>query len=750
MEFYAHSRDDGQYQPLKEHLTNVASLCLAFADVFGAGYLGYLAGILHDVGKYSAEFQRRVRGESIRVDHSSAGAQWIVRPDVARHLLGKTRFDFHFAVMVAHAIAGHHGGLQNYGTMDEEGSLKNRLEKQGIPDWHEAWKELQVQPDDWGPQRTRLTRYWTSERLAWSYSFLGRMLYSCLVDADSIDTRNYCSGLDPDLRLDAVPSISGLMDRFQTYLDTRFSSVPDTDINRMRERIRETCERRAALSPGMFSLTVPTGGGKTLSSLAFALRHATQHGMRRVIYVIPFTSIIEQNARVFRQALGPDAVLEHHSNFNYEEYGENYGPDEAARLKLSAENWDTPVVVTTSVQFFESLFSNKRSQCRKLHNIARSVIIVDEAQSIPRGYISPCLQALNELVSNYGCTAVLCTATQPAWRGLGVMPTEIMDSPTPDELVRTFERVSVSVHGDSSHVTRDEQVAGWIASAEQVLCIVNTRKHAQSLFAILKSLEVEDVYHLSGRLCAKHRSDVISKIRQRLAARLPCRVVSTQLIEAGVDVDFPLVLRAYAGLDSIAQAAGRCNREGRLQRGEVMVFYPESHGMPSAGWMKETAVEAQNTLAYSPGSPLSPSALRDYFERLHGIRTGRVDSVTDCAGLLPLLRSKSRNLEIPYEEVSERFRLIDENMWSIVIPYDDLVTNLVKELASSPYPLRVLRKLQPYVVQVYHPEFMEFGRLGLIRSLGGVALLVDKAYYDKSQLGLLSAADVPEMEDLIF
>lgn len=750
MSFFAHTRDDNQFQLLKDHLEGVAARSMRFADVFGVGYLGYLAGILHDIGKYSTEFQSRIRGNPIRVDHSTAGAQWIVKDEVVRKYLGQTCMDRYLARLVAYAISGHHGGLRNYGTIDESGTLKCRLHNDKIPNWSFAWQEIELIKQDWREQKEVLVSRWNKDNLAWKYSFLGRMLYSCLVDADSLDTRDYCNGSDSErMKEKSAPTILELQTRFNQFMAKKLEQTADTPINQKRRQILDACLRQAETTPRMFSLTVPTGGGKTLSSLAFALQHAVRYNKRRIIYVIPFTSIIEQNAEQFRVALGQDAVLEHHSNFNYEEYEENYGPDEVYRLNLSAENWDAPVIVTTSVQFFESLFSNKRSKCRKLHNITNSVIILDEVQSIPRNYMKPCLQALEELVAAYGCSVVLCTATQPSWMGLGIQVTEMMDNPTPSELMDAFKRVEIVVRGNNLEITSDHQIVEWMEASVQALCIVNTRKHAKILFDLLEERKREGTYHLSGRLCAKHRSELIAKIRECLQNHSPCRVISTQLIEAGVDVDFPLVMRAYAGLDAIAQAAGRCNREGRRETGKVLVFYPEKHGMPTKGWMKETATEAQNTITYHKESPLSLACIQNYFERIHGICDGRMEEITDSAAILKLLKSKNGNLEIPFQEISENFRFIDGNMQTIVVPYDSKAESLIDELAASLYPLRVMRQLQLYSVQIYQHEFLEFQRNNLLRSVGGVLVLTDKSYYHP-QVGLLAATDAPETEVLIF
>ncbi|PWI57573.1 CRISPR-associated helicase Cas3' [Sulfoacidibacillus thermotolerans] len=750
MDFYAHTREDGQFQTLKDHLEGVADRTMRYAHVFGAGYLGYLAGILHDIGKYSFEFQERIRGTPIRVDHSTAGAQWIMNEQTWRNYLGTTHLDHYLARLIAYAIAGHHGGIKNHGTVDEEGTFSYRMAKRDLCSWSSAWSEIEIGKQEWEVHKKALVLKWNKESPAWSYSFLGRMLFSCLVDADSIDTRDFINGADVALSKEIQPpSMAELLDRFNKYMSRKLEQSINTLINLRRRQILSVCERQAEKTPRIFSLTVPTGGGKTLSSMAFALRHAVKYGKRRIIYVIPFTSIIEQNAEQFRTSLGQDAVLEHHSNFNFDEYEELYGLNEVRRLKLSVENWDAPVVVTTSVQFFESLFSSQRSQCRKLHNIVDAVIILDEVQSIPRGYMKPCLQTLEELVSSYGCSVVLATATQPSWKGLGIQVTEIMDEPTPQELMADFKRADVVVHGSNTEIIPDLQIVDWMEESGQVLCIVNTRKHAKVLFDQLVERNLEGLYHLSGRLCAKHRSDILKEVRERLRNQSHCRLISTQLIEAGVDIDFPLVLRAYAGLDAVVQAAGRCNREGRSKSGLVRVFYPEKHGMPSQGWLKETATEAQNTLTYCEEQPLSLSCIQNYFERIHGIRDGRIEQITDSEGIVNLIKSKNYNFEIPYQDISDRFKMIDGNMQTIVIPYDSIAEELIAQLTTIPNPMRLLRRLQTYTVQIYNFEFLEFQKNRLLMNIEGIFVLADKSYYHP-QAGLLSAIDTPENEILIF
>lgn len=437
MIYFAHSKDGqhkSEWQTLKNHLEAVSDLSYSFAGKFGAWNFGKAVGLLHDIGKYSKEFQRRLEGERLTVDHSTAGTQ------EAEKIYGKA-----LGHVLAYTIAGHHSGLPNCGSVADDSSLLGRLAKLSLPEYSIYKNEvnsLPVQKDLAFPIHPTPGSY------GFSVQFFIRFLYSCLVDADFLDTEAVLNQSNAVLR-SIHTSIKELLSSLDTYLDKKCSEAADTQINKWRTKILAACRDKAMDKPGFFTLTVPTGGGKTLSSLAFALKHAVSHGMERVIYVIPFTSIIEQNAAVFKDILGYENVLEHHSNFQYTDSDDEDGTDIFKKLKLSTENWDAPVIVTTNVQFFESLFANHNSKCRKLHNIAKSVVILDEAQMIPTAFLKPCLSALTELVTNYGVSIVLCTATQPAIKELlpvGMNPIEI--APDPKHLCDVFRRVTVANVGE--------------------------------------------------------------------------------------------------------------------------------------------------------------------------------------------------------------------------------------------------------------------------------------------------------------
>lgn len=543
MTYFAHIARDDRTQTVSEHLNGTAELCAGFAAAFGAEDQGKLAGLAHDLGKYSAAFQRRLQGSTERVDHATAGAA-----ECCRLNQGSAAF----------AVAGHHGGLPDGGGQGdtwEEGTFIGRMRKAafGKLEPYETWKKeiklpLIPQPEFAG----------CCEEM-----FFTRMLYSCLVDADFLDTETFMEG--KALKRGGGDTIDTLEDKLRSYVSGWFP--PKTELNRERCAMLTRCvEQGECQSPGLFTLTIPTGGGKTVASLAFALRHARAHGLRRIVYVIPYTSIIEQNAQVFRDILGDENVLEHHSGVLYDI--EDEARPENARLARATENWDMPVVVTTAVQFFESLFAARGSKCRKLHNLAQSVIIFDEAQMLPVKYLRPCVFAIAQLVKRYGVSAVLCTATQPALDGMfrEFLPDRPAVELCPPELFRPeiFRRVTFR----REETLSGEKLAGQINAQKQALCIVNSRKSAQRIYGLL---EPEGAFHLSTLMYPAHRKAILTEIRARLKSGLGCRVISTSLIEAGVDVDFPAVFREEAGLDSILQAAGRCNREGKRSVVESVV-----------------------------------------------------------------------------------------------------------------------------------------------------------------------------------
>lgn len=678
--FYAHSlpaADESRWHTLADHLLATAQRAHEFAQAFPAGNLAYIAGLLHDVGKYTDRFQQRLRGAAHSVDHSTWGAR-----------IASERYEV-WGSLIAYAIAGHHAGLANGRSEGTRTPLRDRL----ASELHQLWSgwegEIALPPAAEGPKGFQVVR----ERRAFQLAFLGRMIFSCLVDADYLDTEAFFDRAENRClrRSGKLPSLTALRER----LDAKLAGFrADKPINELRAEILRTVRQRAEFPPQIFSLTVPTGGGKTLASLAFALDHAIAHGLRRVIYVIPFTSIVEQTAAVFRDAfgdLGEAAVLEHHSAFVDDK---NRKPEAREKLQLAMENWDAPVVVTTAVQFFESLFADRPSRCRKLHNIASSVVIFDEAQMLPLPVLRPCVAALDELARNYRTSVVLCTATQPALEAPELKDgfAEVRElAPDPKRLAEQLKRVRIRHIG----TVDDEQLAQIIAERPQVLCIVNNRRHARVLFEAIA--DRPGARHLSTLMCAKHRSKVLAEVRQALKDGEPCRLVATSLIEAGVDVDFPTVLRAEAGLDSIAQAAGRCNREGSRPPtdSEVLIFASGDQWAPPPE-LQQFAAAAREILRHHGEDPLSPDSIDAYFRLLYWQKgTAQLDG----KNLLGLLAAKDIR-DLPFETLATEFRMIDNTQMPVIVPYDDTAREALRALKHAERVGGIARTLQPYVVQL--------------------------------------------------
>ncbi|RRI33209.1 CRISPR-associated endonuclease Cas3'' [Pseudomonas aeruginosa] len=678
-----------------EHLQAVARLAGEKAAFFGGGELAALAGLLHDLGKYTDEFQRRIAGDAIRVDHTGRGA-----------ILAVERYGA-LGQLLAYGIAGHHAGLANGREAGERTALADRLKGVDLPRLLETWHAEIELPDRLQPPPLKPR----PGRGFFQLAFLGRMLFSCLVDADYLDTEAFYDRTEGrrSLREQARPSLAELRAALDGHL-AEFKG--DTLVNLLRGEILAGVRGKANEQPGLFSLTVPTGGGKTLASLAFALDHALAHGLRRVIYVIPFTSIVEQNAAVFRRALGAlgeQAVLEHHSAFVDER---RQSLEARKKLNLAMENWDAPIVVTTAVQFFESLFADRPARCRKLHNIAGSVVILDEAQTLPLKLLRPCVAAPDELALNYRCSPVLCTATQPALQSpdfVGGLQDVRELAPEPGRLFRELERVRVQALGSLEDAALTEQ----ISRRDQVLCIVNNRRHARALYESLA--ELPGARHLTTLMCAKHRSQVLAEVRQLLITGEPCRLVATSLIEAGVDVDFPVVLRAEAGLDSIAQAAGRCNREGRrpLAESEVLVFSTANSDWAPPEELKQFAQAAREVMRLHPDDCLSMAAIERYFRLLYWQKGAEE---LDAGNLLGLIE-RGRLDSLPYETLASKFRMIDSLQLPVIIPFDDEARAALRELEFVDGCATIARRLQPYLVQMPRKGYQALQDAGAIQSV---------------------------------
>jgi len=657
---------------LDDHLRCVGNMASGFARDFGAADWARLAGYWHDLGKYRPGFQTYIRdasgfereeahieGKLNRVDHSTAGAIY------AKQKLGT------IGHVLAFVIAGHHAGLPDFHSADGAGSaLSARLNNAQYLE-----EALLASPP------TELLGY---EKPTSSipggmagFALWVRMLFSSLVDADFLDTEAFMDEGKAANR-SAYQSLLELKPAFDAYMAESFANSSGA-VNALRANILLQSRQRGHDKPGMFTLTVPTGGGKTLSSMAFALEHAEAHNKRRIIYVIPFTSIIEQTADTFRKIFG-DTVIEHHSNAA-ESSKENH------KSRLACENWDAPLIVTTSVQFFESLFAARTSRCRKLHNIVNSIVVLDEAQLIPPELREPIMQVMNLLTAHYGVTFVLSTATQPALtKGKSALtpPTEIIENPA--ALFSALERVEYTFPVDANVPITWEALAVELASHESVLAIVNSRVDCRTLHALLPA----DTIHLSALMCGEHRSRVIADIKQRLKAGEAVRVVSTQLVEAGVDIDFPVVYRAMAGLDSIAQAAGRCNREGKLTRGKVVIFVPPKPA--PIGLLRKAEQVTKSLLAAGLSNALPPEIFTKYFELFYGAVDDR--RAQEIAALLKV----DSELGCAFRSAAAAFKIIDdENQRAVYVRYGES-EGLLDLLASIGPNRDLLRKLQRYSV----------------------------------------------------
>ncbi len=703
----AHIRPASAEPPhdLHAHLHATAALARRFAEPFGAGDWAELLGLWHDLGKYQLAFQQRMAAlkdpeahleqHPGKVPHAAAGALHAE----ARFSAG--RAERQLAQAIAALISAHHTGLKDWegGT---NATLANRTPYEAT---------LAATP----PAALLAAAAPSSRPRGDDPALWMRLLFSCLVDADFLDTDGYMTPEHAPLRTQ-WPPLASLAPRLDTYLARLAAKAkaeaPDSTVNPLRARVLAACREGAALAPGLFSLTVPTGGGKTLASLTFALHHALNpaHGKRRVIYVIPYTSIIEQTADTFREALGREAVLEHHSSLDLRH--------ETPQSRLAAENWDAPVVVTTSVQFFESLFAARTSQVRKLHNIVNSVVVLDEAQLLPVDLLRPILGAMGGLSRHFGVSFLFCTATQPALagmaacRGVGFVAEAVRElAPDPAQLHQALRRVQLTLPADLSTPRAWDDLAAELATHPSVLCIVNRRADARLLAELLPA----GTFHLSALMCGQHRSDRIAEIKARLAAGEPVRVVSTQLVEAGVDLDFPVVYRALAGLDSIAQAAGRCNREGRLPGlGQVVVFVPPT--APPPGVLRQACDAGRQLLKAE--DPLAPAQFGRFFQQLYRRRGPLTDKHMICDALKP-----EDFPHFNFATAAAHFKLIDSSYLPVLVRYGN-GAGIIDQLHQHGPDRGLLRRAQRYVVNLPEKSVQALVRDGVLLELSGQGVFV--------------------------
>ena len=680
----SHINPKGVAQSNDEHQQGVAARARSFARAFGMGDLGYLMGLLHDKGKEQQEWQKYIQGVTgfnkvyahIKTgpNHSYVGA-----------VIAQKQYP-QIAPLIAQPIAGHHRGLYDYCDYIEE-------TKREIPS--------DVTIDAAIPYQ--LPKFSNPERF--DLHHIVRMQFSCLVDADSLDTEAFMNPEQAKLR-GSHASMSEFLKMMENYLQELKVNVPDTEVNRIRNYVQEQCIKESKGVGGFYSLTVPTGGGKTLAAVLWALHHAVKNHLQRIIIAIPYTSIIVQTAATLKCIFGEDNVLEHHSNMNPDEIKDK---NLCERLQLATENWDYPIVVTTNVQFFESLFSNKRSDCRKLHNIAKSVIILDEVQTLPLDFYRPIVDTLNTLQRVFGASVLFTTASQPILSGRieGANPQASFDAlsfvheiiPDAANLHNKLRRVELQfMDGARSY----DEIAEELSKHQQVLCIVNTRRDAKELYDRLPREGI--CLHLSRMMCPAHVSSTIEQIKVALKNYdgQPIRVVTTQLIEAGVDIDFPVVYRQEAGLDSILQAAGRCNREGKLNLCTTYVFsLGKEHPLPP-GFMTQT-----NNARLNLGQQhdwFAPEAMTCYFKQLHS----RVDNF-DSKQMQELLYKPA----CEFEEAARQFHLIDDQTTSVIINWKDSMKLYEQLISQGPF-YDLMKKLAHYSVNIRKRDFDKLQSIGAI------------------------------------
>ena len=712
-ECYAHTGSDlddvSTWQTLSEHANEVARRAEAFAEKFGMGLWGRALGLLHDAGKASAGFRKRLEGGK-PVDHSTAGAKIAVD----RYGAG--------GWFMAYALIGHHGGAPNGKVWSEcsrsqsaflRTPLKNRLESE-IESYDAFFELMETGEIDLpdivqlgAPMRPGRT-FESTARKAFSVFVLEHFLYSSLVDSDYLDTERFMTPEASEAReARELANMEELLAKLESHMADLMEKAGDTPVNRARRSVYEDCLATAVQPSGLYTMTVPTGGGKTLSSMAFGLRHAVEQGMERVIVAIPYTSIVEQTAATLKAIFGAENVVEHHSNYDFRDLDD----EEKAKQRLAIQNWDAPIVVTTNVQLFESLFSNKPGKSRKVHNMARSVVILDEAQTLPDKLLRPSLAMLEELAAGYGSSIVLCTATQPALEGLwpfGAEPREIVQRR--DSFDEAFsERVAYESLGTIEQADLVER----IAAHHEVLCVVGTRGLARAVYddVVARAAERGDpsdakrafdegYFHLSAFMIPAHRSAMLERIRKRLDRKERCVVVSTQLVEAGVDVDFPEVYRELAGLDSVVQAAGRCNREGRLPgAGTVRVFELSINGerQKTETWLEKMKGIARDVIREN-GGKVEEGLIPAFFKT-------RYDSeCLDTKGIFQ--KTATRDLifdrfeTMPFEQCALDYRIIEDDSIPVFVPWGAEGRALLKELLASKNPAGMAMRLQRFSVGV--------------------------------------------------
>lgn len=697
-------KTDGQWviQTNAEHTAGVAERAERFASKFGMPVYGRVMGMLHDKGKESDAFQQHIRRESgyapeMKVTGDTHHAY--VGGVIARGMYGKSYDNF-----LVNQISSHHTGLHDTDELDC--GLNKEIPHEIVP-----------------VEKIPLNRP-PSGICKRDFHHVGRMLYSCLVDADYLDTESFMDRESAALR-EGKATLTSLLPMLETYLKSLKENASISEVNRLRNQVQEQCLKMSKSDVGFFSLTVPTGGGKTLSSLLWAMMHAIYNNQERIVIAIPYTSIIVQTAAILRGIFGEDNVLEHHSNVDYDSIGDG---ETIEKMRLATENWDYPIVVTTNVQLLESMFSNRPSKCRKLHNIVNSVIIMDEVQTLPTDYLQPIVDSLKTYNKLFNVSILFTTASQPVLSGLieGCNPKAAFDGiseiteiiPEDFQLHDRLRRVRLEIDDEGKNY---DEVAEMICRHKRVLCIVNTREDARELYERLPQEGV--TLHLSKMMCPAHISKTIERMKTALKddSIEIIRVISTQLVEAGVDIDFPVVYRQEAGLDSVLQAAGRCNREGKNKLCTTYVFsLSKVHPLPQ-GHMTEANDARKNMVGIK--DLFAPVAMTSYFRQLYCRK-----STFDKKKMKEYLYNP---MDIYFSTAAREFRLIEEAGRNVIVCWEDSM-DLMQELMHKGPSYMLMKKLSKYTVNIYERDFKALKALGVVsEEAEGVFCVKYKEQYDE-------------------
>lgn len=679
---YAHSKLNSQkidWQILEDHLNNVAEIAAKFAKKFNCENIAYNCGILHDIGKYDKNFQQYLSDNShAKPNHSSAS----IKACECLYNGSYSNSNNPFIKLYKYIVGCHHTGLKDYL------NFSSRYDEADL-----NFEEIKNDFENIIFKNLKLNEFFIMD--CPYYHILIKMLFSCLIDADYLDTENFYDSYKTNMRGN-FNSISELNNNFNNYINGLKTSSGHTKLNEMRNYVYDKCVENSNLNENLYKLSAPTGIGKTLSSLAFALNKCVKYNKDRIIFVVPYTSIIDQISGILCEIFGENNVIEHHSNFDMEKLNISNDNSKSMKWKMSCENYDAPIIVTTSVQFYESFYSNKCSKLRKLHNISNSVIILDEFHLIPNVYLKECVNVINALTKYFNSSILLMSATPTELNNELLNCVEILDSNKTKEIYNETKRVNYKMSSIKKPLNHTD-VANEMKLHKRALCVVNTK---DDCFNIYMNLKKSNSIYLSTRLCPEHRINKINDVKARLKLNEDLYVVSTQLIEAGVDIDFPIVFRAFTGLDSIVQSAGRCNREGKCQFGGFVGIFkmlgekipPESELQIKSNCMEDIVGKYKNENDYLNNIEVTNEYFKSYY-KFNPVSTNKIYE-----------KMNKQNFEFNFEEVAKEFKFIQNCSKNIIVNYGKSNT-LVNELKVNGPNRYLLRKLQRYTVSIYENEF---------------------------------------------